>query len=80
MTSAKFEFGLGRGHSEEMDISGVVLIQRHGLEQNVVVVVRGDVLRDVDDLVNLFAYLKRVWVHLLADLALESLPVEASHD
>lgn len=59
-----------------MHITGVVLVKRHGLEQNVVVVVVVNVLRDVHDLVDVFLYFESVWVHLLADFALEALPVE----
>ena len=62
-----------------MHITGVVLVKRHGLKQNVVVVVVVNVLGDVHNLVDVLLDLERVWVHLLADFALEALPVEASH-
>lgn len=59
-----------------MDISGSVLVQGHRFEQNVVTsCVLGNFRMQIDNLVDLFTNLKRVWVHLFADLTLEALPV-----
>ena len=79
VATAKLELGLLWCHRQQMHITGVVLVKRHGLEQNVVVVVVVNVLGDVHNLVDVLLDLERVWVHLLADFALEALPVEASH-
>ena len=79
MASTELELGLLRTHRQEMHITGVVLVERHGLEQNVVVVVVVNVLGDVHNLVDVLLDLERIWVHLLADFALKAFPVEASH-
>jgi hypothetical protein len=62
-----------------MDIAGVVFVKRHRLKQNVVAVVAIDVLGDVNYFMDGVSDLEGVWVHLLADFALKTLPVEASH-
>mmetsp|Transcript_5149 Transcript_5149/g.8748 ORF Transcript_5149/g.8748 Transcript_5149/m.8748 type:complete len:261 (+) Transcript_5149:677-1459(+) len=63
-----------------MDVPGGVLVEGHGLEEDVVVLgLGGDLVDEVDDLVDGVRDLERVGVHLLADLALEALPVEGAH-
>lgn len=63
-----------------MDVSGGVFVKRHGLQQNVVASgVLGNLLMQIDNLVDLLLDLKRVGVHLFADFALEALPVVRAH-
>ena len=59
-----------------MNVSRSVLIQRHGLEQNIVVVI---VHFLVNDLVYRSPYFECVWVHLFTDLTFETLPVEGAN-
>jgi hypothetical protein len=61
-----------------MNVSGSVLVQGHGLEENIVVVII-HLLGKIDDLVYASLYLEGVWIHLLADFTLKTLPVEGSH-
>ena len=62
-----------------MDISRVIFVQRHGLEQNIVTLgLRRNIINELQVLVNTVFDLKCVWVHLLANFTLESLPVERS--
>lgn len=61
-----------------MDVSRRVFVKRHRLEQNIVVVIV-HLLRQVNDLVNIPLDFESVRVHLLADLALETLPVERTY-
>ena len=75
MASAKLKFRLFRSDRQKMDVSRGVLVQRHGLEENIVVVII-HLLRKVNDLVYVSPYLKGVWIHLLADFALKTLPIE----
>ena len=61
-----------------MDVSRSVLIQRHRFEQNIVVVIV-HLFGKVNDLVDASINFECVWIHLLANLALELLPVVARH-
>lgn len=80
MATTKFELGLLGGHCQKMDIPRGILVQRHGLEQDVVTRrLSGDLVSLINNLVDGWSHLEGVWIHLLADLALESLPVERSH-
>ena len=76
VASSELELRLLRSHCQQVHISRVVLVERHRFEQDVVVRVASDVLVDVDYLEDLSANLEGVGVHLLADLALKTLPVE----
>jgi hypothetical protein len=68
------------GYSQQMDVSRGVFVKRHGLKQNVVASgVLGNLLMQIDNLVDLLLDLKRVGVHLFADFALEALPVVRTH-
>lgn len=78
MASAKLKFRLFRSDRQKMDVSRGVLVQRHGLEENIVVVII-HLLRKVNDLVYVSPYLEGVWIHLLANFALKTLPIEGSH-
>ena len=75
---AKLELRLLGSDCEQVDVSGGVLVEGHRLQQNIVVVVI-HLLREIDDLVDVSLYLEGVRVHLLANLAFETLPVERSH-
>jgi hypothetical protein len=59
-----------------MDIPGVVLVQRHRLEKNVVVVHRSCYVSQINNLVNVSIDFECVWIHLLADLTLKSFPIK----
>jgi hypothetical protein len=62
-----------------MDIPGSILVKWHRLKQNVVgICARSDFIDQIDNFVNVRTNLKRVWVHLFANFALESFPVERS--
>jgi hypothetical protein len=59
-----------------MNISRSVLVERHRLKQNIVACsVLGNLLMQIDNLVNLLTDFKRVGVHLFADLTFKSFPV-----
>jgi len=63
-----------------MDISRVIFVQRHGLEQNIVTLgLRRNIINELQVLVNTVFDLKCVWVHLLANFTLEFLPVPRSY-
>lgn len=63
-----------------MDISRVIFVQRHGLEQNIVTLsLRRDVINELQVLVNTVFDLECVWIHLLANFTLEFLPVPRSY-
>jgi hypothetical protein len=59
-----------------MDIPGVVLVQRHRLEKNVVVVHRSCYVSQINNLVNVSIDFECVWIHLFADFTLKSLPIK----
>ena len=79
VAATQLKLRLLRSDGEQVHISRVVLVEGHGLEQNVVVVVAIDMLGHVHNLIDGLLDLKSVWVHLLADLALKPLPVETAH-
>lgn len=56
-----------------MDVTRGVFVEWHGLKQNVSTSLFG--LRDVNKLKQVVVLLENVWVALLADLALELLPI-----
>lgn len=58
-----------------MNISRSILVNGHGLEQDVVVIIV-QIFGEVDDLVNFRLHFECIWVHRLADLAFKTLPVE----
>lgn len=60
-----------------MNVSGGVLVERHRLQQDIVVIII-HVVREVNDFVNRLADFESVWVHMFADLALEPLPIEGA--
>ena len=62
-----------------MHIPGVVLVQRHWLEKNVVVVHCGCYVTHVNNLVNVSIDFECVWIHLLADFTLKSFPIKWSY-
>ena len=77
VTPSQFELTLLVGDGQQVDVPRGVLVQRHGLQQNVVVVcLGGDFVRQINDFVNFLPNFKRIGVHLLADLTFKSLPVE----
>ena len=61
-----------------MNVPRGVLVQRHTLQQYVVVLLTLK-LRQINDLVYVPLYFERVRVHLLTDFALETLPVKRPH-
>ena len=78
MTSTKLELRLLWRYRQKMDVSRSVLVKRHRFKQNVIVF-HIHLFWQVDDLVNRPTNLERVWIHMLADFALETLPVEWAH-
>ena len=77
MASSKFEFILLIGNLQQMNVSRSILIERHRLQENVVSVGgRCDFVDQINNLVDNWADLESVWVHLFADLAFEPFPVE----
>jgi len=77
VAATKLELALLRSNSEQMDIPGRILVERHGLEEDVVGIgLSSDFLGQIDNLVDHVCNLEGVWVHGLANLALESLPIE----
>ena len=80
VASSKFELALIRGHGEQVDISGRVLIQWHGLEKDVVG--RGGLgyfLSQIDNFEDSWSNLESVWIHMFANFAFESFPVEGTN-
>lgn len=64
---------------EEMNVSGGILVEGHGLQEDVVILsLRGDLVDKIDNLVNGLPDFEGVWVHRFADFAFEFLPVERS--
>lgn len=77
MASTQLELGLLRRDSQQMDVSGSILVERHGLQKDVVTVsLRCDFISLIDDFVDSLTNFESVWIHLLANFAFESLPVE----
>ena len=77
MASTQLELGLLWSHSQQMDVSGSVFVEWHGLQENVVTVsLRCDFISLIDDFVDGLTNFESVWIHLLANFAFESLPVE----
>jgi hypothetical protein len=62
-----------------MNVSRVVFIKRHGLEEDVVACHLGRVVTKISYLIDFLAYFKGIWVHLLANFALKPFPVERSN-
>jgi len=80
VTSTELELALGVGDCKQMNVSGRILVERHRLKKDVVVVgLTSDFICKINNFVNYFLNLERVWVHLFADFAFEPLPVERSH-
>ena len=62
-----------------MDVTRSIFVQRHRLKQDVVVSsLRSDFIGQINNLVDSFLYLESIWVHLLTNFALKSLPIERS--
>ena len=79
VTSTQLELSLLVGNSQQMDVSRGVFVQRHRLKQDVVVSsLRCDFVGQINNLVDSLLDLESIWVHLLTNFALESLPVEGS--
>ena len=79
VASTELELSLLWCHLEQVDVPRGVLVQRHGLQQDVVAVgLSGDLIGLIDNLVDGGTNLESVWVHLFAYLTFESLPVERS--
>ena len=77
VSSSELEFVLVRGNNQQMDVSGRVLVEWHGLEQDVVGSTHFlDFLSQIDDLEDSLLDFESVGIHVLADLAFKSLPVE----
>lgn len=77
MASTQLELGLLRRDSQQMDVSGSILVERHGLQKDIVTVsLRCDFISLIDDFVDSLTNFESVWIHLLANFAFESLPVE----
>lgn len=80
MASSQLEFWLFGSNCKQMDISRVIFVQRHGLEQNIVTLgLRRDIINELQVLVNTVFDLECVWIHLLANFTLEFLPVPRSY-
>jgi hypothetical protein len=80
MTSTKFELSLFRSNGKQMDISRSILVERHWLQQDIVSRgLSGNLVCLINNLVNSRSNFESVWIHLFANLALESLPVEWPH-
>lgn len=63
-----------------MDVSRSVLVQRHGFKKNVVSIgLSSDFISLIDDFVDGLSNFKSVRIHVFANFAFESLPVERSH-
>ena len=74
MASTQFELGLLGCRSQQMDVSGSVLVEGHGLQEDVVTVsLRCDFISLIDDFVDGLTNFESVWIHLLANFAFESL-------
>ena len=61
VTPSQFELTLLVGDGQQVDVPRGVLVQRHGLQQNVVVVcLGGDFVRQINDFVNFLPNFKRM--------------------
>lgn len=79
MSSSEFKFTLLIRNCKQMNISRSVFIKWHGLKQNIIrVSARCYFINQIYNFVNFLANFESVWVHLLADFAFESLPIEGS--
>ena len=80
MTSSQFEFGLLRSYSQQMDVSWGILIKWHWLKKNVVAICLScDFIGLIYNFVDGFVNFESVRIHLLANLAFKSFPVERSN-
>lgn len=80
MTSTKFKLSLLGCDSQQMDIPGSILVQWHGFKKNVVGLSWGsDFINQINNFVDCFTDFECVWVHLFANLAFKSFPVEWSN-
>lgn len=75
MSTPELELWLLWSHSQKMNISRSILVKGHRFQENIVVVVV-HLLREIDNLVDGPLDLEGVGVHLLANLAFETLPIE----
>lgn len=78
MTSSEFELRLLRRYCKQMNVSWRVFIEGHRFKKNIVVF-HIHLLWKVDDLVDRPANLESVGIHVLADLAFETLPIKWAH-
>lgn len=79
VSSSQLELSLLVRNRQQMDVSRCVLVQRHRLQQYVVALgLRGNLIDQIDNLVDGHTDLEGVWVHLLANFTFETLPVEGS--
>ena len=77
---SQLEFTLIVGDREQVDVPRGVLVQRHRLKQDIVSsLCLGNLVGHINNLENSLFNLEGVWIHVFADLALESLPVEGPH-
>lgn len=77
VASTELELSLLWCHLEQVDVPRGILVERHGLQQDVVAVgLSGNLIGLIDNLVDGGTNLEGVWVHLFAYLTFESLPVE----
>lgn len=77
VASSELELVLVGCYSKQMNVSGSVFVKRHGFKQDIVCTTSLDYfLSQVNDLEDSALDLKGVWIHVFADLAFKSLPVE----
>lgn len=78
VSATQLELGLLGRHREQVNVPRRVLVQRHRLQQYVIVF---DIhlLRQVNDLVYRPADFESIWVHLFADFTFETLPVKRAY-
>ena len=77
MATTQFELPLLLGDCEHVDVARGVLVERHGLKQNVSAV--GGWLLDFNEFEQVVSSFENVGVALFANLTLEFLPVVARH-
>lgn len=75
MTTTQLEFTLLRSNTQQVNVPRSILVKWHRLEQNIVASVSG-AFGEIDNFINGSSDFEGIWVHLLADLAFETLPVE----
>ena len=79
MSSSKFKFTLLIWNSKQMNISWSVFIKRHRLKQNIIRVSAWCYfINQIYNFVNFLANFECIRIHLFADFALKSLPIERS--